>query len=230
MPIEPTATAETLTVTYDFWEAAVPAIAGLIGIVIGGSIQLFTASYVANQQRKHRLEDEQAGRAREEEKLEADRQFLRASLARHLETYARSCAQAMWVNDDFEEQGATNPPNFPVWPADISWELLNANEMVTIRDIEVRVDIQREQVRGEVWHGAANEEDARTYYMDGAARIGLEAWQVSQELRRKASVDPFEFPRMGGNFAESLAEHVARLDEQARQYEERQAANSVAGI
>lgn len=229
MATDPTSTAEAATTTFDLWKVAVPAIAGLLGVMIGGSIQAFTAFFVANRQREHRLEDEQAERDRQDAKLEADRKFLRATLARHLEAYARSCAQAMWANDDYEEQGATNPPDFPAWPADVPWELLGANEMVTIRDIEIRVDIQREQVKGEVWHGAADEDDARSFYMDGAARIGLEAWQVSQELRRKAGVDPFEFPKGGGNFAESLADHVARLDEKAREYEERRAAKAAAG-
>lgn len=219
----------TTTSALDLWEIAIPALAALLGVVIGGVLQIVSASYVARVQRTQRLNDEKAARDREAEELEADRKYVRAILARHLEAYARACAQAMWDNDDHEEKGATNPPEFPDWPPDIAWELLSPNEMMKIRDIEIRVDIQREHVKGSVWYGAADEDDARSYYMDGAARIGSEAWSVSKELRQKAEVDPFEFPNVGGNFAESLADRVERLDEEARLYEEKQAAKKAAG-
>lgn len=210
------------------WEIIIPAMAALLGVVIGGVLQIASASYVARTQRAHRLSDEKAARDRDSEQLEADRKYVRATLARHLEAYARACAQAMWDNDDEELQGATNPPQFPDWPPDIAWELLSPNEMMAIRDIEVRVDLQREHVSGNVWHGAGDESAARVYYMDGAARIGTEAWSVSKRLRQKAEVDPFEFPSGSGNFADSLAEHVERLDEKARLYETRRAAKEAA--
>lgn len=205
-------------------EVLVTAGIGLLGVVMGGLIQMWSADLVASRQRRDRLKDEKADRDRQAEKLDADRKYLRAVLARQLEAYARACAQVMWDNDDEERSSASALPDFPDWPTDVAWELLGPNEMMTIRDIEVRVDIQREHVKGAVWYGANDEDDARSYYKDGAARIGLDAWLVSKELRQKAGVDPFEFPKEGGNFAESLAEHAAKLDEVERVFREKQQA------
>lgn len=229
MAADPGTAAASADTALDLWKVVIPALAALLGVVIGGVLQIVSAFWVAETQRTHRLKDEKAARGRDEDKLEADQKYVRAVLARHLEAYARDCAQAMWANDDHEEQGATNPPEFPDWPPDIAWELLSPNEMMAIRDIEIRVDIQREHVKGSVWYGAADEDDARSYYMDGAARIGSDAWLVSKELRQKAEVDPFEFPNVGGNFAESLADRVERLNEQARLHEEKRAAKQAAG-
>lgn len=229
MAVEPTTVASSVSETLDWWKVWAPAGAGLLGVMIGGVIQAGTAFFVASRQREYRLDDEQAERDRQSAKLEADRQYVRAILARHLEAYARTCAKAMWANDDPEEEGATVAPKFPKWPPTVSWELLGPNEMVEVRDIEVRVDIQRENIEGTVWHSGADEGEAREYYMDGAARIGYEAWCLSQRLRSKAGVDPFDFPKIGGNFAQSLAEHVAKLDEKAREWEAARAAKAAAG-
>lgn len=213
----------------DLWKIVIPALAALLGVVIGGVLQIVSAFWVAETQRSHRLKDEKAARGRDEDKLEADQKYVRAVLARHLEAYARTCAHAMWDNDDHEGKTAINPPAFPPWPLEVSWELLGANEMVAIRDIEVRADIERSHAEGSAWYGASDNDDVRSYYKDGAARIGLDAWTQSKRLRIKAGVDPFEFPSVGGNFAESLADHVERLDEQARLYEKKRAAKKAEG-
>lgn len=205
-----------------------PAVIGLLGVLVGGGIQAISSFWMARQQRKDRLKDEEAARGRETAKTEAGRSYVRALLARHLEAYARSCAKVMWANDDPEEEGAMMPPEFPAWPPDTAWELLAPDEMMLIRDIEVRVDIQRQQVEGVFRVAAAAEREARSYFMDGAARIGLDAWKAAQGLRVKAGVAPFKFPRDDGGFAQSLAEHVDRLDEQALQSEERRAAKLAA--
>jgi len=211
------------------WDVWVPAVTGLIGVLVGGFTQIGSAFLVAWQQRHHRLVDERAERERAQAAVDAERQYARAILARHLEAYARSCAHTMWCNDDPEEEGAMAIPDFPDWPRDVSWELLGAREMMEVRDIEVRVDLRQEQTAGAIHHGAATEQDARDYYRDSAARIGLEAWRVSEKLRTQAGVVPFEFPTGGSNFAEALAQHVAKLDEVVREWEERRRARAAAG-
>lgn len=205
-----------------------PAVIGLLGVLVGGGIQAVSSFWMAGRQRKDRLKDEAAARDREAATTEAGRSFVRAILARHLEAYARSCAEVMWANDDPDEEGAMMPPKFPAWPPDTAWELLAPDEMMMIRDIEVRVDIQRQQVEGVFRIAAADEGEARSYFMDGAARIGLDAWKAAQELRVRAGVPPFKFPRDDGGFAQSLAEHVKHLDESARLAEEHRAARAAA--
>ena len=217
MPVEPSPFARWIT---DLG----PAFIGLMGVLVGGVIQTVTTMVMAGFSRKDRLADEAAARGREEEKREAERKFVRAILARHLEAYARECAEVMWANDDPDEEGAMNPPEFKNWPNDIAWDLLGSNEMMMVRDIETRVDIQRRQVEGLVHMDASDERQARSYFMDGAARLGLDAWKAAKELRRKAGVEPFKFPRDGGGFAQSLADHVGNLDDRARLYEERKIA------
>lgn len=232
MAIDPKTAADTIAAA-DTWKALIPAAFGLGGVVVGGVIQASSAFVVATQQRRFRLEDEKAERERASAKLEADRSFARALLARHLEAYARACAKVMWANDDHEEEGATGLPDLPPWP-EIGWELLGANEMAKARDIEVRVDIQKDWVQGAVWHGASDVDDARTYYRDAAAEVGLEAWTISEKLRREAGVDPFSFPEGNTSFATALQEHVTRLEEREVARREkitaRRAANLAAGI
>lgn len=213
----------------DVWKTLIPAAFGLGGVVVGGVIQSASAFFVALQQRRFRLTDEHAERERAEAKIEADRSYARALLARHLEAYARSCAKAMWANDDPEEEGATGLPDFPPWP-EIAWELLGANEMAKARDIEVRVDMQKDWVQGAVWHGASHEGEAREYYRDAAAQIGLEAWNIARRLREEAGVEPFKFPDGSVGFADALQEHITRLEEKERVRAERIAARRAARL
>jgi hypothetical protein len=210
MPTDPTAVAQATAATSDVWKTLIPAAFGLGGVVVGGVIQSGSAFFVALQQRRFRLDDEKGERDRAYAKVEADRSYARAVLARHLEAYARSCAQAMWANDDPDEEGTTGLPDFPPWP-EVSWELLGANEMAKARDIEVRVDIQKDWVQGAVWHGASHEGEAREYYRDAAAEVGLEAWNISRRMREEAGVEPFSFPKGSSGFAEALQEHADRL-------------------
>lgn len=211
------------------WSVVVTAGTGFLGVLVGGLIQAGASYWTSEQQRKHRLLDESAERGREQAAVDAERQYVRAILARHLEAYARACAQAMWTNEDPEEDSAQSAPNFPDWPSDVSWQLLGANEMLEIRDIEVRVDMQHEQADGSIRYAASGIEEAREYLRDSAARIGLEAWRVSQKLRTKAGAQPFEFPGEGGNFAEALASRVEALDQQRREWEERRAKAAASG-
>lgn len=219
MPVDPNATAHAATAA-EVLKTLIPAAFGLGGVVVGGVIQSTSAYLVAFQQRRFRLDDEKAERERANAKVEADRSYARAVLARHLEAFARSCAQAMWANDDQEEEHATGLPDLPPWP-EVSWELLGANEMAKARDIEVRVDIQKDWVKGAVWHGASHAGEAREYYRDAAAEIGLEAWHISRRMRDEAGVEPFDFPKGNGGFAEALQEHADRLADKERARQKR---------
>ncbi|MET3528150.1 hypothetical protein [Phenylobacterium koreense] len=212
----------------NLWETLIPAGVGLLGVLLGGAIQTYSSSSVSNQQRRDRLLDEAKAREREAAKEEAQRQFVRAVLARHLEAFARSCAEAMWHNGNPEIDGAAAPPSFPAWPA-VQWELLGSSEMIRIRDIEIRVAILRDSTEGAVIYGASHEDEARSFYAEGAAAIGLEAWNLAQRLRTDAGVDAFRFPREGANYAEALQDHVEHIAQREREARERRAARIAAG-
>lgn len=239
MPIDPHA-AEAAAASADFWKGVITtgiaAGVGLLGVLVGGGIQLISASRIAKRQREDRLADDKAERERAEAKLAADRSYVRAVLARHLEAYAKECAEAMWENGsgDYgdDDQGGAGVPNFKDWP-EVSWELLGANEMMKARDIALRVTLQKDDVSAGAEHEVYTPDDARTYYGNAAARLGLEAWQLATQMREEAGVAPFEFPPKTSNFARSLADHVSEVAERARKLEAadeaRRAARRAAG-
>lgn len=211
----------------DFWKSAAPAAIGVFGVFVGGLIQLVSTYFAADLQRRHRVADEKAARQREMQGRESQRNFVRALIARHLEAFARQCASAMWHNGNPEEEGAAKVPDLPEWPP-LAWDLLDANEMVEIRDIEVRVDILRDSTEGAVFYGASHIDEARKYYAEGAATIGLEAWRMAQRLRASANIEPFRFPKQGANYAEALEEHVEALENRVREADARRAARRAA--
>lgn len=204
-----------------FWKGTAAAWLTLAGVVVGGMLQLASATLVAQVQRKQKLSDDKAERERKAGLLEAERDYVRAMLARHLESYAHECTKVKWHNEDPETTGALRPPEFPAWPP-VSWELLGASEMMAARDVEVRADLQRAQAEGTVHYGAGDVVDARRYYSDGAARMGLEAWHVAVRLRAQAGVEAFTFPEVGYDFVQPLRDHVQMLADREREYEEQQ--------
>lgn len=206
----------------------ISAFSALGGVIGGGVIQMITTFLVANQTRKDRLADEAAARERKRVKRQAEADYVKAILARHLEAYARSCAEVIWENGEEDSEGAMSPPAFPAWPDDIKWELIGASEMMAARDIEVRVEIRSKGVEGDFHYNAADVQDARQIFSDGAARIGWEAWTIAKDIREEIGVHPFRYPDHGGNHAETLQERAERLETKARQYEERRQARAEA--
>jgi hypothetical protein len=204
----------------EFWKALVPAAIGLAGVLVGGLIQLFSAGFIASLQRRHRIADETTAFNRKNAETESERNFVRAVLAMHLEGFARKCADTMWMNGDPELDGAANLPDFPKWPK-VEWRLLGASEMLGVRDLEVRVSILRDSTEGSVVHGASDVWEARSYYAEGAATIGLEAQRLAGQLRAKAGVEPFRFPDNGANYVRALEERIAEVQEKERMAEER---------
>ncbi|MNH76581.1 hypothetical protein D3C73_288560 [compost metagenome] len=200
----------------------VPAISALAGVVVGGIIQTVTAFLLAKTTRSDRLKDEQAARDRDNAKLQARENYSKALVARHLEGFARSCAETIWANGEYDAEGAMSPPTFPEWPADIEWQLLGAREMMKARDIELRVEIRHQGVQGHFEYVATDESDAREIFSEGAARIGWEAWTIAKDIRDDIGVEPFRYPDIGGNHAETLENAVAALEERARIHTERQ--------
>lgn len=75
-------------------------------------------------------------------------------------------------------------------------------------------------VIGDARENAFDEDDAGGYHSQGAAAVGLEAWNAAQALRASAKVEPFTFPPgfEGWNFVETLeAQSKQTADWKARQ-------------
>lgn len=219
MSVDPLLIAQAADALLD-WNTVLPAAFALGGVVIGGMIQMLSGFFVARQQRRYRLIDEEAERRRATSRSDADRSYVRALLARHLEAYARSCAEVMFANIHPEADVATRLPEFPTWPH-VSWELLGANEMAKVRDIEVRVDVQKRWAESAVEEAAGDVGEACEYYRDTSAQIGLEAWTIACRLREEAKIELFSFPEEPGGFAYVLRRHVDRLREREREHTDR---------
>lgn len=196
----------------------------LFGAWLGFHYQAKQAAKVTTRQRIEKLADEAAQRDREEAKQRIGRAYARSLLARHLEAYARKCADAMWENTNPEHDKIVAVPALPDWP-DISWELLGADEMMRIRDIGVHVEMYKEVVDGNLYWGTSGRDDERRYRADGAAIIGNEAWNIAVRIRDEAGISAFVVPHGTGNFADGLAEHVHDRDEERRQAQERRDAD-----
>lgn len=192
----------------------------LFGAWIGFHYQAKQAAKVTTRQRNDKLADESAQRDRDDAKQRVDRAYTRSLLARHLEAYARKCADAMWENTNPEHDKIVAVPTLPDWP-DISWELLGADEMMRIRDIGVHVEMYKEVVDGNLYWGTSGLDDERRYRADGAAIIGHEAWNIAVKMRDEAGISAFVVPDGTGNFADALAEHVHDRDEERRQAQAR---------
>jgi hypothetical protein len=193
---------------------------------------MVTAFFVAGQQRRHRLQDDRDERDRAAARQRADRNYARAILARHLETYARACADVMWENRDPEKEHddpATGLIELSDWP-DVAWELLGANDMMKAKDIALRFDLQKKAVSEGAWYATNSPDEERDYFAEAAARLGIEAWRLAQEMRQEAGVAPFEFAPGGPNFAKSLTDFVTEVEETKRKVEEAREARRAARL
>ncbi|MCA3737169.1 MAG: hypothetical protein IM673_03795 [Phenylobacterium sp.] len=189
MPADPTAIVQATTAASEIWKTLIPAAFGLGGVVVCGVIQSRSAFFVTLQQRRFRLEDEKEERDRANAKVEAARSYARAVLARHLEAYARASTQALWANDDPEKEGSTGLPDLPPCPK-VPRELLGANEMAKARDIEVRLEIQKDWVLG----GGES----------GGLGHGV-SWTQGDRRRLDAAQRPYPERRSAGRFGASVS-------------------------
>lgn len=215
---------DTGTNFWDFLKGVSAAAGPLFGAWIALHYQAKQTAKIALRERNDKLADEQAQRDRVDDKLCTDRAYARSLLARHLEAFARKCADVMWENTNPEHDNVQDVPRLPEWP-DVPWELLGADEMMKTRDIAVHVDMHREVVEGNAYWGASGPDDERRYRADGAAIVGYQAWNIAVRMREDADVAPFAFPEGPTNFAEALAEHVHDREEQRIIADERRAAN-----
>lgn len=193
---------------------------GVIAVALIASLGTFGVAVVGMLERNGQAKGKQR---RKQTARQAEINYTKALMAQHLEEYARSCADTVWHNNDDETQGqgALNPPSFPSWPVEIDWTLIGATEMIKGRDIELRVKIREKTIEGNFQYSAATEHDAREMFADGAARIGLEAFKVADEIRREIGVKPFEYPPLGVNHREALRGRVKELDATAIRYRQR---------
>ncbi|WP_436356990.1 hypothetical protein [Brevundimonas sp. CEF1] len=207
-------------VSPEFFEKVSIALAAGVGVIIVALITGLGTFGVAIVGMVERNGQAKAKQKRKQTVRQAEINYTKALMAQHLEEYARSCAETVWHNNDDETQGdgALNPPDFPNWPDQIDWTLIGASEMIKGRDIELRVKIRQQTIDGNLHYSASSEHDAREIFADGAARIGLEAFRVADDIRREIGVKPFEYPPHGINHREALKSRVDELDNRANLY------------
>lgn len=195
--------------------AVLAVIAALGAAMVAGHQQRRTAAEAASRQSHDRREERDYQTQLEQAKHDADRAFALLSVARHLEAYARACADVVDYNETPYQQrqhdDAAHIPDFPEWPQ-IDWRLLGAVLTARARDIEERVSLRLETVKSGVEWVVNDAEDAREHYSEGAALIGLDAWNAAQALRTEASVPAFVFPEEGWNYSETLINKMEKLE------------------
>ena len=207
----------------EFFEKFSVGLAAGVGVVIVGVLTALGTFGVAALGMIERLFQARAKRKRKQTARKAEINYTKALMAQHLEAYARSCAETLWHNNDDETQdeGASNPPDFPDWPNTIDWTMIGATEMIKGRDIELRVRIRRETIDGYFRMNASSLHEAREIFADGAARIGLEAFKVADDIRREIGVKPFRYPPHGIDHRAALQNRVNELDNRVSLYRQR---------
>lgn len=207
----------------EFFEKFSIALAAGVGVIIVALITGLGTFGVAVVGMLERNGQAKAKQERKQTARQAEINYTKALMAQHLEEYARSCADTVLHNNDDETQGdgALNPPGFPNWPDKIDWTLIGAAEMIKGRDIELRVKIRQQTIDGNLHYNASSEHEAREIFADGAARIGLEAFKVADDIRREIGVRPFEYPKHGINHREALQARVHELDNSVTLYRRR---------
>lgn len=202
---------------WDFLDTALTIGGTLMAVWLGAAYAESQANRRLETERDHKLTDDATARHRDESALEGRRASVRLVLALHLEAFAEACATTISDNDDYEMEQASSLPDFKPWP-DVDWGLLGAKETAEIRDIEVRVRMRGLFVRGDVRESAFDAQEAAGFYSDGAAVVGLEAWEAAEKLRKAAGASSLEFPPDGGgwNYTQTLYgrfEHMAKREE-----------------
>jgi len=186
-----------------FLTALGPAVLALFGVFLGGWLQQRQAERIYRRQRADRIEGENAARDAAEIAAKGEMAFTSLALARHLEAYAQDCAGAISDNSQRHSEFVKRTPDFPKWPA-VTWTRLGAVRAAEIGDFSSRVPL----VQGFI-SGAANAAGfgSDRYFMihsAGAARVGVEAWNLAAQLREDAGLPPFVFANDGWNYAELL--------------------------
>lgn len=184
---------------------AIPALSGLLGVLIGGVLQWWQADSIARRQRAEAAQVAARVDAAAERIATEGRARAAYPLILHLEKFAYSCAEAVAANDEPDGK-ATWVPELPAWPP-VHWESLGPDWQVRLMDFARVLALRKSYIRGDAAE-AFDEADKRYTYGVGAAKLGLDAWSLAAELRRDAGIAKFEFPNDGWNYPEMMHDHL----------------------
>lgn len=187
---------------------AIPAITGLLGVLIGGCLQWWQADSIARRQRADAARAAaDASKAAAQKSAEAQaRQAY--PLCLFLERFAYVCAEA--VTSNLDPDGKVEwVPELPTYPP-VHWESLGPEWQVRLLDFTRALSLRKAYIRGDAQE-AMDEADTRQIYAMGAAKLGLDAWKLAEELRLDAGIATFEFPDDGWDYPQTMRDHVAEM-------------------
>lgn len=197
--------AASTTSTLQIVSAAIPAVTGLLGVMVGGVLQWWQADSVARRQRAEAdRKDNQLAEAAEAE-LARRRTLAAYPLALHLEAFAKQCAERVAHNTDQGEVDGWSPPSLGDYPA-TNWGALEPAWQVRLTDFASALLLRLNFIRGSV-DDAADAAEARSIYARANAVIGLDAWSLAEVLRREAGIEAFKFHEDGWDYVEMM-QHV----------------------
>lgn len=186
----------------------------MLGVLVTGAFAIIVAERQAkragDERRRDRLEQREEADAKSAEAAA----FQALAVARHLEAYARECADL--AVDQYLTDGGfpKRPPELKAFNA-IAWERLGAVATAEAMDLVQRHRLRRGYIVGDAEESGGDADERMGIYRDGAARLGLDAWETAVVLRSRAGLPAFDFPDDGWNFVGTLRERIAAADERA---------------
>lgn len=163
---------------------------GLVGVLVGGLMQIAGGELAAWRQR-------QAQRKAETR----DRGLAALALAEHLEQYVLDCrtvvsnfSDTIWLTPVQPENpfGSVVLTGEPIasWPDLVDWKLLGLSLAVDAAQFRRRTELVHDGLKfdftvleGEDYHAAA---------ADAAAHLAMDAWEIAARVRREYDLAPFD--------------------------------------
>jgi hypothetical protein len=154
----------------------------------------------------------------DERQLRRTSSFLAISIASSLEKFSIDCASVIHDVANHDSSGGEigkipNLPPLPKYPDDLDWTGLD--RVLCSRAFSLRHELDLSQNAIDFLfeiHGHLDEGDETSRQ---AAKIGLRAWQLAVDFRRKYDLPHFRIDEYGWNFPEALEREASRSRDQA---------------
>ncbi|PZO04842.1 MAG: hypothetical protein DCF29_09540 [Alphaproteobacteria bacterium] len=168
------------------------------------------AKRASDDKRREREEQRQADNTKASEAAA----FEALSLARHLEAYAKDCADVVAEpttssGEDWTHARVT--PTLKPYQA-VNWSRLGAVATAQALDLAERHKLRLGWIIGDALEQQGDLKKKTGIYGAGAARLGLDAWETAVKLRQGANLPAFDFPDDGWNFVETLRYRADQAD------------------
>jgi hypothetical protein len=134
-----------------------------------------------------------------------------------LERYALLCADMVDERQrDFRGEAISSLralPDFPQFPGDIDWRLLNKKQSERALTLPLEIEIAN-GVLAHISGEAPGDDGLSAVYMRQAGRLGWRSWLLAGEMRRTAGLPEPDRTRMAWDFPRMLSTYAK--DEEAR--------------